>query len=466
MKTGTSALTIAALLLACNALLAQTTFTVGNTSVVATPIVSDLNVPWDMVLGPDGWIWFTQASGEVYRLHPDNGTLELIYTVPDVALHGFTAGLHSMAFHPDFANQPYVYLHYCTSNTESVVKRFYYDEVLNTFTSMSAHLLGINLTAGASHNGSRMVLDDEGMFILTMGDHMSGSGNVQNMALAEGKFLRFDPEGGIPADNPIPGSYVYNWGHRNPQGLTKASNGRWYSSAHGEGLDDEVNLVMPNRNYGWPSVAGLCNTASEQAYCEANEVMEPIHEFSDVVVAPSGIDYYGHIAIPEWENSILVCALRTRELWQLELNSGGDTVISATSFLTGTYGRLRDVLVMPDGRVFISTSNYDWAGTEGPDDDRIIELRAETSTTIASAHTETLHIAPNPASGTVRIERGASHREDPALLIMDAAGRLVMDRAPFRGDVLDISPVPEGFYEMILRWPDGGQARSVLVVQR
>jgi glucose/arabinose dehydrogenase len=454
------------LLFASLAARAQTSFTVGSTTVIATTVATDLDVPWDMVLGPDGWIWFTQAGGEVYRLHPDNGTLELIYTVPDVVLQGFTAGLHSMAFHPDFANQPYVYLHYCISNTQSVVKRFYYDATLNTFTSMSPHLLGLTLTAYASHNGSRMVVDDQGMFILTMGDHMSGSANVQNMALAEGKFLRFDPEGGIPADNPIPGSYVYNWGHRNPQGLTKASNGRWYSSAHGAGLDDEVNLVLPNRNYGWPSVAGLCNTPSEQAYCEANDVMEPIYEFSDVVVAPSGIDYYGHIAIPEWENSILVCALRTKELWQLKLNTGGDTVISASSFLTNTFGRLRDVLAMPDGRVFISTSNYDWAGIEVPDDDRIIELRAEAPTAITSVGAEGLHIAPNPASDIVRIERGTGHREDPALTIIDAAGRLVLDLVSFRGETLDVSRVPDGCYELTLRWPDGGHAKSVLVVQR
>lgn len=444
---------------------AQTSFTVGATTVNCTTIATDLHVPWDMVLGPDGWIWFTQAGGEVYRLDPDNGTLELIYTVPDVVLQGFTAGLHSMAFHPDFANQPYVYLHYCISSTESVVKRFYYDVGLNTFTSSSPHLLGITLTAYASHNGSRMVVDDEGMFILTMGDHMSGSGNVQNMTLAEGKFLRFDPEGGIPADNPTPGSYVYNWGHRNPQGLVKASNGRWYSSAHGAGLDDEVNLVLPNRNYGWPSVAGLCNTASEQAYCEANDVVEPIFEFSTEVVAPSGIDHYGHIAIPEWENSILVAALRGAELWQLKLNAGGDTVTSATSFLTGVYGRIRDVLVHPDGRVFISTSNYDWAGTEGADDDRIIELEAESSTAINSSDATGLRVAPNPAVRMVRIERPTGRNGDPRLHIIDAAGRSVLRVDRLHSDMLIVEHLPDGCYHLMLNWPDGSGARTVLVVQ-
>lgn len=465
MKTGYPILTLLVLLTLCSGTTAQTSFTVGSTTVSATTIASNLNVPWDMVPGPDGWIWFTQASGEVYRLHPDNGTLELIYTVPDVALHGFTAGLHSMAFHPDFANQPYVYLHYCNSNTESVVKRFYYDAGLNTFTSASPHLLGITLTGGASHNGSRMVVDDEGMFIMTMGDHMSGSGNVQNMALAEGKFLRFDPEGGVPADNPIPGSYVYNWGHRNPQGLTKAPNGRWYNSAHGEGLDDEVNLIVPNSNYGWPSVAGYCNTASEIAYCDANQTVEPIFEWSAAVVAPSGIDYYGHVAIPEWENSVLVATLRGQALWQLKLNATGDTVISSAPFLAGAFGRIRDVLVFPDGRVFISTSNYDWAGIEGPEDDRIIELEAEASTAIGTRSAPSLRIAPNPATGALRIERPSGHTGDPALTIMDAAGRSVLRNSPFKGEVLDVQHIPDGCYHVALSWPGGAEYRTLLVVQ-
>ncbi len=352
---------------------AQTSFTVGANTVNVVEIATGLEVPWDMNLGPDGWIWFTQANGQVYRLHPDEGTLELVHTVADVVVSGFTAGLHSMAFHPDFATEPYVYLHYMISTDESVVKRFLYDVGSNSFTTVSPHLLSVTIPGYASHNGSRLIADDLGNFILTMGDHMSGSALVQDMNAIEGKFLRFDPLGGIPSDNPIPGSYVFNWGHRNPQGLVKAANGIWYNSAHGAGLDDEVNLVLPNRNYGWPVVAGLCNTATEIAYCDENDVVEPIHQFNEVV-APSGMDYFDHPALPGWQNSLLVATLRGRELHQLQLNPAGDQVVSEQIYLTGTYRRLRDVLVHPDGRIFISTSNHDSSGTPGPTDDRILAL--------------------------------------------------------------------------------------------
>ncbi|HRH39344.1 MAG TPA: PQQ-dependent sugar dehydrogenase, partial [Flavobacteriales bacterium] len=93
-------------ILAC----AQTTITVGNTEVNVTVKATGLNVPWDMVVGPDGWIWFTEIDGRVSRMNPDDGTIELIYTVQDVHETGLGGGLQSMAFHPDFANQPYVYL--------------------------------------------------------------------------------------------------------------------------------------------------------------------------------------------------------------------------------------------------------------------------------------------------------------------------------------------------------------------
>src|SRR5262245_39655960 len=111
---------------------AQTTFMVGGTEVEVTVKAENLNVPWDMTLGPDGWIWITEIDGHVSRLDPDDGTLEAIYTVPDVYETGLGGGLQCLAFHPDFTNHPYVYMHYVNTSSTTVVKRFYYDVALNT----------------------------------------------------------------------------------------------------------------------------------------------------------------------------------------------------------------------------------------------------------------------------------------------------------------------------------------------
>ena len=409
-------------LLNCTTAFPQITFDVAGVPVVATTIAQDLDVPWDLVLGPDGHLWFTEANGNVYRLDLATNDLHLVHTITGVVLGGFTAGLHSMAFHPDFADQPYIYFHYKNASSTSIVERFLYDAGSDSFGPGSGNLLPATIPAGASHNGSRLIADDEGNFILTMGDHMSGSANVQDLSAWEGKFLRFDPLGAIPADNPIAGSYVFNWGHRNPQGLVHASNGIWYNSAHGQSNDDEVNIVLPNRDYGWPTVLGLCNTTAEQSYCAAHDVVEPIHEFTSEIVAPAGIDHYDGTAIPGWNNSLLVATLRGEALWQLQLAPDGMSVTQATPYFQNTFGRLRDVQVLPDGRVVICTSNHDWAGTPGATDDRIILLTSSLSTGVGSTLSEKPVLSPNPAAGNgAWIDLPTDDLFD--VRIMDAAGR-------------------------------------------
>lgn len=438
---------------------AQTSFTVGNTTINVEDVVTGLEVPWDMVLGPDGWIWFTEAAGRISRVHPDDGTVQLIHTLPDVHEFGFTAGLHSMAFHPDFAEQPYVYVHYTISTTESVVRQLRYDADLNILTEPSEHLLSLTLAAGPSHNGSRIIVDEQGMFLLCIGETMSASASAQDPNTSHGKVLRFDPDGGIPEDNPVAGSYVYNWGHRNPQGLVRAANGHIYNSAHGQGNDDEVNIILPNRNYGWPTVLGLCNTSAEIAYCEANDVVEPIHEFTAEVVAPAGIDYFDHPAIPEWQNSLLVATLKGKELHQLQLDATGDAVTSDLSYLQNTHGRLRDVLVHPDGRIFVCTSNHDWAGTPGPNDDRIIVLVSENIVTgISQRSAGHVRAWPNPATDMVRIEGLAAEAYD--LRLIDATGKPVLEQRTTR-PLLDVSGVAPGTY--VLRVQGTGAVHALRI---
>lgn len=438
---------------------AQVHFTVGNTGVDVEEMVTGLDVPWDLVLGPDGWIWFTQLRGDVSRLDPATGTVELIYTVPDVHVTALSGGLHSLAFHPDFAAHPYVYLHYVNSPTTSVVRRYRYDADLNTFTEVSDPLLSLH--AGASHNGSRMVIDAEGMFLICLGEGMQ-SPLAQDMTRTNGKVLRFAPDGGIPADNPIPDSYVHTWGHRNPQGMVRAPNGIIYASEHGQANDDEINIIEPGRNYGWPDVAGLCNTPAEIAYCNTNDVREPIHEFTSEVVAPAGVDYFNAPSIPEWQHSLLVATLRGRALHQLKLNDAGDGVTEDNTYLSMTFGRLRDVLVHPDGRIFLCTSNHDYTGGSGEANDKILVLVGEgVSTGVQAPASPALRSYPNPAGDVLTIE--GSGRWD--LLLRDAAGRTVLHRTVMNTARIDVSALAPGVYQA--QADDGRTRRTVpVVVQR
>ncbi|HEX2616267.1 MAG TPA: PQQ-dependent sugar dehydrogenase [Flavobacteriales bacterium] len=421
---------------------AQTTFTVGNTEIEATEVVTGLDVPWDLVLGPDGWIWFTQLHGVVSRLDPATGEVQVLYTEPQVFVTPLSGGLHSLAFHPDFANHPLVYLHYLTSGTTSVVRRYLWDADAHTLTPEAQPIL--DLHAGPSHNGSRIVIDDAGMMLISLGEAMSHSADAQNLNETYGKVLRFDPDGGIPADNPIPDSYVYSWGHRNPQGLVHAPNGVLYASEHGQANDDEVNIIEPNRNYGWPTVAGLCNTASEITFCNANNVREPIHEFTAEVVAPSGLDYFNNPSVPEWQSSLLVATLRGRELHQLKLNAAEDDVVEEHIFLDGTYGRLRDVLVMPDGRIFLCTSNHDYTGSSNPINDKIIVLTPHPlSTGVEAVGTSTnVRVYPNPVSDRLTVEASGAWR----LTVRDVSGRVVLQQRAANTTQVDVSPLAPGVY--------------------
>ena len=375
----------------------------GTTILQNTVVASNLNVPWDMAYGPDGWIWFTELAGNIKRMNPNTYQVQQVFAISDVALFGFSVGLHSIVLHPDFNTNNYLYVHYAYTTTTSKIVRYQYDTINNTLLSPTI-ILG-SIPAGVSHNGSRMAILNDKLFI-SLGDTYNTPAVAQNLNSINGKMLRMNLDGSIPSDNPISGSYIWSWGHRNPQGLCYG-NGKLYSSEHGTGANDEINIIQQNRNYGWPTVEGLCNTAAEITFCNANNVAEPIWSWSPAI-APCGLDLYLNPAIPEWNNSLLLAVLKNKQLIQLKLNPDGTQIIQQNIYMTNMYGRLRDVLVIPDGRVFICTSNRDYTGTPIAADDRIIEL---TPTTLNNGnHTDenTTTLYPVPSDNLLFIESNLS----------------------------------------------------------
>ncbi|UPT69734.1 MAG: PQQ-dependent sugar dehydrogenase [Flavobacterium sp. JAD_PAG50586_2] len=374
----------------------------GTTIVQHTVVASNLNVPWDMAYGQDGWIWFTELGGNIKRMNPDTYQVQQVFAISDVVLFGFSVGLHSIILHPDFNTNHYLYVHYTYSTTTSKIVRYEYDVANNTLLNPTI-ILGA-IPAGVSHNGSRMVILNDKLFI-SLGDTYNNSPTAQNLNTVNGKVLRMNLDGSIPTDNPIPGSYIWTWGHRNPQGLCYG-NGRLYSSEHGTGANDEVNIIEQNRNYGWPTVEGVCNTGAEITFCTANNVKEPTWSWSPSI-APCGIDLYQNTAIPEWNNSLLVAVLKDKKLIQLKLNDDGSQVVQQNMYLTNVYGRLRDVVAIPDGRIFICTSNRDYAGSPIAADDRIIELKNQALGTNNPEENKT-KIYPVPSDNVLNIDSDGS----------------------------------------------------------
>jgi glucose/arabinose dehydrogenase len=269
----------------------------------------------------------------------------------------------------------------------------------------------------------------------------------QNPASLNGKILRLNLDGTIPANNPTPGSAVYTLGHRNPQGLTRAPSGKLYSAEHGEAIDDEVNLIEAGRNYGWPNIEGPCNIPAEQAFCTANNVREPLTSYTPTL-GVSGLAYYTHPAIPEWNNSLLLLSLKAGTLTRLQLNAAGDQVTSQNNVWAGAYGRLRAVCVSPQGRIYIGTSNRDGRGNAAATDDRILVLenRGYTLSTANNSQSAALAIWPNPATSTVTVRLPAP--ATTSLVVRDALGRAVQTvaLAGRQETTLDVRHLPAGLY--------------------
>lgn len=187
----------------------------------------------------------------------------------------------------------------------------------------------------------------------------------QSTTSLNGKVLRVNLDGTIPADNPY-GNAVWAIGFRNSQGLI-FGNGKLYSSEHGETTNDEINIIERARNFGWPYVEGFCDLPAELTFCAGNNVKEPLYAWTPTI-APSGIDYYNNNAIAQWKNSLLITFLKGRRMIQMKLNEDGTAVEGVHEFFNNQFGRLRDIALSPDGKVYICTDN-------GNNADMIIEVR-------------------------------------------------------------------------------------------
>ena len=329
---------------------------------------NQLNFPWEILWGPDNFIWFTEREGRVKRMNPQTGETILVATISEVASTTNFNGLLGMALHPQFSANPYVYLvyNYFGTNGDYLEKIVRYTYSGGTLIAPMVLVDGIVGKIGGDfiHNGSRLVIGPDMKLYATTGDANLRFDLPQNPTSFNGKVLRVNLDGSIPADNPY-GNAVWTVGHRNAQGLVFAL-GRLYSSENGETTNDEINIIERGRNYGWPFVEGFCDLPAEKSFCADNNVKEPIYAWTPTV-APSGTEFYNSNHISQWKRSLLVTFLKDQKLRQIKLNAAGTAVESVNEYFVGKYGRLRDVAISPDGKVYLCTDN-------GNNSDMIIEV--------------------------------------------------------------------------------------------
>jgi aldose sugar dehydrogenase len=328
---------------------------------------STLNFPWEIIWGPDNFIWMTERQGRVSRLNPQTGEVIPLITIPDVKTVTDFNGLLGMALHPEFNTTPQVFVVYNYDKEgafmQKVVRYTYNGTTLTDPMILVDDIVG-KPDGDFIHNGSRLVISADKKLFITTGD-ANDSTFPQSPASKNGKVLRVNLDGSIPADNPIAGNPLWTVGHRNSQGLVFAD-GRLYASEHGETTDDEINIIEKGRNYGWRIVHGLCDKPGEMGFCDSNNVKEPIRVWTPTI-APSGIDYYKHDLIPQWKGSLLITTLKGQRLVAMKL-AGKDP--AQEEFFQGEFGRLRDVCISPDGKVYICTDN-------GDNGDKVVEVTRE-----------------------------------------------------------------------------------------
>lgn len=208
------------------------------------------------------------------------------------------------------------------------------------------------LPAAGFHNGGRIAFGPDGMLYATVGD-AGEPGNAQDLDSLSGKILRMTAEGEVPADNPFPGSSVYSYGHRNPQGIAWDGEGTMYASEFGQNTWDELNVIEAGGNYGWPEAEGIA---------ERDGFIDPVQQWEPGEASPSGIAVAG--------DAVYIANLRGERLREVPLSALG----SGAEQFVGEYGRLRDVVVAPDGALWVLTNNTDGRGEPAAGDDRIVRV--------------------------------------------------------------------------------------------
>jgi len=337
---------------------------VTNTS---TPVLNEevyvkgLRVPWAMDIAPDGKIFVSERIGNIRVIN--NGVLMPTPWISlDVAAVG-EGGLLGLVLDPDFNTNGYVYVAY-TYRDESGNLKNRLVRLRNTGTGgvMDAILLdGIN--GNTIHDGGRVKIGPDGKIYWTTGD-AGNAQSAQDLSSFNGKILRLNRDGTIPEDNPFPRSPVYTYGHRNPEGLAWHINtGILYATEHGSSATDELNLIEPGNNYGWPIIRGDETRSG---------MVSPVIQSGSDTWAPAGATFVNG---GEWNNLLLFTGLRGESLFKIRFQDNDPLKIASFERLfRNKYGRLRDVIQGSENIIYIATSNTDGRGSPGPDDDRIIRL--------------------------------------------------------------------------------------------
>lgn len=319
--------------------------------------------PWAVAVLPDGRYLVTERPGRLNLVA--DGTATPVSGLPDIHAHR-QGGLLDVALHPDFARNGWVYLTYSTgdaSGTATALGRGRLEgERLVGFEEL---FVQDRRSEPGRHYGSRIAWLADGTLVMSIGDRGTVPQRAQDPRDHAGKVLRLNADGSVPRDNPFVGrdeahAEIFSLGHRNIQGMVvDAAGDVIWATEHGERGGDELNLVRPGKNYGWPVVSKAREYRSEQQYGEARSragYEEPVYEFLPTL-APSGLALVTRDRFPAWRGNLLAGGLRGQRIRRIVLEHG--EVVHEEELLLQTVGRIRDVREGPHGHIYVLSDAAD-----------------------------------------------------------------------------------------------------------
>ncbi|MGW1752700.1 PQQ-dependent sugar dehydrogenase [Streptomyces mirabilis] len=315
-------------------------------------VSSGWTIPWGTYWMPDGQTALITERDDfrVWKVTKD-GTKTQVGTVPNAVTTNGEGGLLGVAVDPKWATNHYVYFMHTASEGNRVVRMTYDGSSLTDYTIL---LQGIK--KNRYHNGGRLAFGPDGYLYVSTGEAQTPE-LAQDKTSLNGKILRMTTDGKAAPGNPF-GNYVYSYGHRNPQGLAFDRNGRLWEAEFGNSSKDELNLIKPGANYGWPTCEGSCSVSG---------MTNPKATWNVSEASPSGIAIV--------RNVVYMASLRGERLWRIPITGDTENVGTPTAYYVGTYGRLRTVTKVPGAdQLWLSTTNCDNNGGAADGSDKIFKV--------------------------------------------------------------------------------------------
>lgn len=334
-----------------------------------TTVAEGLSHPWAMAFLPDGGMLVTEREGRLRHVSPSGELSQPLAGVPGVDARG-QGGLLDVALDPDFATNRLVYLSFSEAGeggNGTAVARGALAADNGALTNVETIFRQQPKVDSTAHFGSRLVFDRDGNLFVTMGDRSNARyrGEAQNLGSHIGKIVRIRPDGDVPDDNPFVAQdgalpEIWAYGVRNVQAAAlHPETGALWEIEHGPRGGDELNVIAPGANYGWPVVTlGVEYTGFTigDGLTTAEGMVDAIHSWTPVI-APSGMLFYSGEAFPAWQGDLFVGGLASTALVRLELD--GETVVREERLLEALGLRIRDVAQGPDGALYVATDEAD-----------------------------------------------------------------------------------------------------------